>query len=369
MLNLIQANRLVRGCALLMTLLLSSVSMAAQDRLQTPSTLTANAANGLLLDIAHAGDRLVVVGDQGVILLSDDQGQTWRQVTTPVSVLLTAVYFVDAKLGWAVGHDGVVLHTQDAGETWQLQLDGHQLNQIQVDQYQALVDGAGDPIDNEILLEDRELMLDDATVAAEEGPTQPFLDVMFFDDQHGLIVGAYGLVVKTEDAGKTWHMLSQRVPNPDRFHLNALAYQEGALFIAAEAGGLFRSADLGETWEALESPYEGSFFSLLQYKQQLLALGLRGHLFASEDQGASWSGVNVPTGASFAAGAVSDEAVLLIGSGGVVLFGQSPNDLKVIDESDRRAWSSVVRVQSGWILVGEKGIKRLTDTQLAGEKS
>ncbi|WVM93430.1 hypothetical protein ULG90_05695 [Halopseudomonas pachastrellae] len=32
--------------------------------------------------------------------------------------LLTAVYFVDDKRGWAVGHDSLILNTTDGGATW-----------------------------------------------------------------------------------------------------------------------------------------------------------------------------------------------------------------------------------------------------------
>ena len=51
----------------------SAPSFAYQARL---------AAKAPLLAIAQAGTRLVAVGDYGVIVLSDDQGRTWRQATS-----------------------------------------------------------------------------------------------------------------------------------------------------------------------------------------------------------------------------------------------------------------------------------------------
>ena len=76
---------------------------------------------------------------------------------------------------------------------------------------------------------------------------------------------------------------------PD-YHLNRIVAAGGArLYIAAEAGHLYRSDDGGAHWQQLASPYEGSFFDVLPLGgDALLAFGLRGNLYRSEDAGASW---------------------------------------------------------------------------------
>ena len=76
------------------------------------------AAKGLMIDVVHAGKRLVAVGDRGHILYSDDQGNTWAQAKVPTRQLLTAVFFVDDQHGWAVGHDAQILASTDGGATW-----------------------------------------------------------------------------------------------------------------------------------------------------------------------------------------------------------------------------------------------------------
>jgi photosystem II stability/assembly factor-like uncharacterized protein len=83
---------------------------------------TDHASHAMLLASARAGARIVAVGDHGVVLLSDDNGKTFRQArTVPVDAALTGVSFVDARQGWAVGHWGVILHSEDGGETWTVQ--------------------------------------------------------------------------------------------------------------------------------------------------------------------------------------------------------------------------------------------------------
>lgn len=48
------------------------------------------AASSLVLDIAHAGQHLVAVGERGHVLVLNDK---WQQVPTPTSVQLTKVFF------------------------------------------------------------------------------------------------------------------------------------------------------------------------------------------------------------------------------------------------------------------------------------
>ena len=338
----------------------ASLHVGATDRLQVPALQSDKAADGLLLDVTYTGSRLVVVGDRGVILLSDDQGQIWRQANSPVSVMLTGLWFVDDKIGWAVGHDGVILKTLDGGENWTLQLEGKQLNSLRIAQFQTLVDAGGDSAVPDLPLDELELYLDDALIAEEEGPTQPFLDVWFSTPQEGWVLGAYGLLLKTTDGGEHWSIYSHRLPNPDRFHLNAILATRDGLFIAGEAGMLFRSLDQGEQWEALDSPYDGSFFALAEYQNHLLALGLRGHLFVSSDNGDSWDQISLATDASLTSGASVDNKLMLAGLGGLVLSGEGLQSLSVKSSADRRGWSAVAATLDSWVLVGEKGIKRLS---------
>ena len=49
------------------------------------------ASRSLLLDGADTGSSLVVVGDRGHVLVSTDQGASWKQSTVPTRALLTAV--------------------------------------------------------------------------------------------------------------------------------------------------------------------------------------------------------------------------------------------------------------------------------------
>src|SRR3977135_3294331 len=99
--------------SVVVALLLSGAALAAPpaDPLQVPALPSRLAASSPLFAIARAGTRLVAVGQRGHVLLSDDDGTSWRQAAVPVSVDLTAVHFASPQRGWAVGHDGAILHS------------------------------------------------------------------------------------------------------------------------------------------------------------------------------------------------------------------------------------------------------------------
>jgi len=62
--------------------------LAASKR---PALMSEKAGRSLLIDLAHAGKRLVAVGERGHVLFSDNDGKTWTQAKVPVSLMLTSV--------------------------------------------------------------------------------------------------------------------------------------------------------------------------------------------------------------------------------------------------------------------------------------
>src|SRR3546814_8244639 len=185
------------------------------DPLDAPAITSALAEHGLINGLARAGKRLVAVGERGHILYSDDQANTWQQASVPVRSDLTAVSFGDATHGWAVAHDGVVLATTDAGKSWMKQLDGRRVGPLLAD-YSA---------------RQRPSDLDDPAYAklqaaaqrlVDEGPDKPFLDVWFADSRHGFVVGAFNLILETDEGGVQWTPWLDRTENPGDLHFYAI---------------------------------------------------------------------------------------------------------------------------------------------------
>lgn len=295
---------------------------------------SAKASSSLLLDVTHAGNRMVVVGDRGHILYSDDQGKSWTQAKVPTRQLLTAVYFVDDKHGWAVGHDAQILASSDGGATWTKQFEDLK----------------------------REA---------------PLLDVWFKDLNTGIAVGAYGALLETTDGGQHWEDIGDRLDNEDQYHLNGITYvKDAGLFIVGEMGSMFRSTDEGQTWEKLEGPYQGSLFGAVGTSEAntLLAYGLRGNLFRSTDFGSTWEpialqGERGPLEFSIAnASLMPDNSIVLVGNGGSVMRSTDDGEtFTVSNRPDRLSLAAVTEDNKGnLILVGQGGVRVTSPTGADG---
>lgn len=338
---------------LLIGLLLAAVSAPARAACEDPvpesewSILMPLASESLMLDIGLAGADLVVVGERGHVLVSHDQGVTWEQQRTPTRTLLTAVWFHDRQLGWAVGHDAVILRTKDGGENW---CRVHFAPELEF----------------------------------------PLFDVWFADASNGFAVGAYGYFLRTSDGGTTWEeeMLELVEPEPvdeagdeagetedyasgdgwdddlpADLHMNRIVSDaEGRLFLMAEAGTVFRSDDDGYTWTALAPPYDGSFFGgVAPDDESLLVFGLRGNMFRTWDGGETWSAIRLPVDTSLFGGArLADGSVLVVGTAGVMLYSREGGSFSLHQRGDRKALMSAFGLDDGTVIViGEPGVERL----------
>src|SRR5512134_1741428 len=232
-------------------MLLPAAAGAAEfkDVLDTPAAASALAPMGLLNGLALAGKRVVAVGQRGHVVYSDDAGRTWVQARVPVSSDLVAVTFPTPSKGWAVGHDGVVLHSADAGATWTRQLDGRGAGAAMEAWYtaEAAKGGLGTP-------EQAAKWVEEAKRFAAQGAENPFLDVWFENEQTGYVIGAFNLILRTNDGGKTWEPWLHRSDNPKALHLYAIRPAGGELYITGEQGLLLRFDARDGRFRAVEVP-------------------------------------------------------------------------------------------------------------------
>ena len=310
------------ACAAALLLAAGPVAAATPESAPPPSewAVTARLApEALLLDVARSGERLLAVGERGHILVSNDAGASWTQAKVPTRALLTGVYMLDSQLAWAVGHDAVVLRTRDGGVSWQ-------------------------------------------RVHYAPENERPLLDVWFRDAERGLATGAYGELLATRDGGDSWER--RVIRQDDDFHLNQLAAAaDGTLYIAAEAGHLYRSDDAGETWRPLPSPYAGSFFGVLPLAEgPVLAFGLRGRLFASNDRGQTWTRIETATEATLLSGLqLGPGRFVIAGMEGTLVFGEgAKGPVRTEERPDRQAIVALApNPGRGLLLVGEGGVRHL----------
>jgi photosystem II stability/assembly factor-like uncharacterized protein len=303
----------------------------------TPALMSRLASQSLLTDIVKLSQsKLVAVGDRGHILLSSD-GSQWKQAQSPVNTLLTDVFFLDDKVGWAVGHDVSILKTNDGGENWQLQ------------HYSPQTD-------------------------------KPLFGVYFKDAINGFAFGAYGLFLRTKDGGKTWakefhgeflhpddldYIEDLRVNDPEGYadetesilpHFNRLLVMGNELYLAGEVGLLAKSSDFGVTWQKTEPFYNGSFFDVAQVNSQVFVSGLRGNVFRQVE--GNWQRLEVPIKSSVNRILAQDNKLVLVGNSGLLLVSKDGGDSFIQKtQADGKAITAGVFLNNQLILTSQVGIK------------
>jgi photosystem II stability/assembly factor-like uncharacterized protein len=349
-----------------------------------PALQTEAASTGLILDVATDGQRILIAGEQGHILHSDDSGTSWTHAQVPVSLAITAVIFSGRDTAWAAAHDGVLLRSTDRGQSWQTNLTGIDVARMSADAAAAKVEQLQSEIeqadpdsieDLEWALDDARFAFEDASEVIDDGVTMPLLDVWFEDDRNGYALGAYGILLRTTDGGSTWKLISDRLDNPDNYHLYGIARSvSGTLLVAGEAGTLLRSQNNGKTWDRLDSPYQGSFFgTVAAHDGGLLAFGLRGNVFRSIDEGDSWSVVDTGDQRTLMGGMTqADGSIVVVGSAGAVLVSYDHGaSFDTIPTTGNRVYSSVAEtIDDKLLLVGFGGVSILDgadDARVSGD--
>lgn len=300
------------------------------------------ASQSLMLDVVKSSEKqLVAVGERGHLLTSKD-GESWQQQPIPSKSTLNKVFFLNESLGWAVGHDSTIIHSRDGGATWTLQ-------------------------------------------NFEPEKQRPFFDIKFFDENHGIAVGAYGLFYRTNNGGNSWveefHLellneddqfyLADLKAEDEEFyneevvsilpHFNRLLMTGKYLYLAGEVGMMAVSEDFGQTWQLLDEVYMGSFFDIAQITQQtLLVVGLRGNIFSSSDNGLQWQPINSNTTALLNAIVSNGQGmVVILANSGVMLSSNDGINFNKHTEKDGKALLAGVWFNNKFIVASEVGMKIL----------
>jgi photosystem II stability/assembly factor-like uncharacterized protein len=346
------------GGALLLRVLvfaLSAVPCIASatflDPLDQPAEVVSQPAAEPLSAIANTGERLVAVGQHGVIIYADAAGEHWRQSKVPVSADLTALSFANRLEGWAVGHGGVVLHTADGGVTWVKQLDGRTAGDIAQQYYETRATSIPEGQRDALLVQAREL--------GEEKAEQPFLDVWFKDQHEGFVVGTFNRVFRTADGGKSWVPLIDKTTNPDALHFYAVRGMGDQLYIVGERGGVWRWDHAQARFVSANVPYDGSLFGLVVTPDAVLAFGMRGAVFRTVDQGVHWTRIPTPLDVGIVAGDVCSNAHIVLASqaGDVMVSSDHGASFKLIKTSRRTAVSNIVSSsQDRLVEIGQSGV-------------
>lgn len=327
-------------CALGFVLATWAAGARAGDEPAVPKAMLADAqlSDVCFVNAQHGW----AVGDRGVIWHTADGGENWQSQSSGVDCRLSTVCFLDEKTGWAAGGfmqpythatRGVVLRTRDGGEHWSIDrklvlpairrlgffdaTHGWALGQVSAyfpSGMYATSDGgrswsampavdahnwlAGDLTDRDTgAVGGRASAL---AVIRRHGAEPLVADyglraiwqMRLMAPTGGWLVGDGGLVLKTQDLGKSWQTPEGEIPSALRNHFDftALAVHGSHCWVAGAPGTLvLHSGDGGQTWNTHPMDQTLPIRSLAFADEKTgWAVGDLGTILATTDGGRTW---------------------------------------------------------------------------------
>jgi photosystem II stability/assembly factor-like uncharacterized protein len=231
-------------------------------------TLDAETLRQGLFSVCFANDNEgFTVGDLGRIFHTVDSGKTWEIQSAGTKRPFVSVSCIDAQRAWIAGQAGQIATTTDAGKTWTQQ---------------------------------------------KSGTEQQLLSIKFIDAQNGMAVGDFGTILRTEDGGATWSKVTVPtdvqlpedmigIVEPGDIVLYSLSYGDANhVGIVGEFGVILVSEDGGRTFQSRRSNVETTLFGIFMGQDgKAWAVGLEAEMLSSVDSGATWTKAKVPTPPGF----------------------------------------------------------------------
>jgi photosystem II stability/assembly factor-like uncharacterized protein len=245
--------------------------LRSSDAGKSFETVKAGQTDEALFSVAfNAKGQGAVVGRQGFYLTTQDQGKTWQKGVVTLGEehpALFSVAVLDDGAIVAVGEFGAIVRSEDKGKTWTRSAYTVELDEKSQKANPSCKAGAsGSASDN-----------------ADQVQEARLTDVAFLDAAHGLVVGEFGLVLRTEDGGRTF----KRVFGCTDMMLYSVTTAPGGRALAVGAAGtLVESSDGGQTWTRRESGTPEHLFGAFELGNRAIVTGAAGTALVREGAGA-----------------------------------------------------------------------------------
>lgn len=206
---------------------------------------------GADVDVKLAGVRFAdrehgwVYGEMGALFVTRNGGGSWERQRVPTRHLLLGAAFLDAHTGWLSGGGMTILKTEDGGATWRAGMV----------YLPAAVEGQSKPkIEERVGVEQLEL-------PTRQVGGRRLNAVWFASPEQGWAVGAEGVIISTNDGGRTWRPQVSGVGD-DLFDVKFFDAAEG--WAVGSGGTMLHTRDGGRIWadarRATMHPLERLFF-------------------------------------------------------------------------------------------------------------
>lgn len=229
-------------------------------------------------------DLAIAVGHDGWIVRSTDGGKTWKEAvfTAESDPLLGVAGPFDGRY-YAYGAFGLLMASDDQGQTWQkmeLNIPGEGAAEAP-----PPVDPNADPFADPFASAagDDPFANFDANAVGGAGHLNAMTQAA---DGSLILVGERGLLLKSSDKGQSWKRLPEIYGGS---FFGVLSLPSKTLIAFGMRGNVFRSTDAGESWQKSNVPLENSLFGgAIDAKGNAVLAGAGNTLLRSTDDGATF---------------------------------------------------------------------------------
>ncbi len=283
------------------------ISVAADD---STNTILAGGENGLLMVSIDSGEswqkiatennrkitavafdpankKWIAMGEQGLALYSESPLTKWEKAVFNSGLTTTKLIPTSNSL-LAIGEDGLMANSTDGGQNWQIleSMTPATLTDGVVIDGQILIISCAD---GNILRIDLEKNIRNIIATGNTS----YLTKVFYSTQHKTLIVSTsdGAVMLSDDTGHLW----APVAGTSGYLTNIAQTTDGSkTLVTGDAGTLMLSDNGGRTWQTLSSPTKVTIQGLATINQELVAYGESGLLLHSNAPDKSWITINFP---------------------------------------------------------------------------
>lgn len=199
-------------------------------------------------------DNNVVLSSANSIVKTNDGGNNWVSLSIP-GVSVNKTFFTNALVGHAVCNNGIIIKTIDGGENWYVTRNDS--NILPSDYFTVYF------VNDNIGFASREHdELYKTTNGGETwveltGTSEAIYGFHFLDANNGFATGNYGATYKTNDGGVTWSPILFQNGYIDGTSMYGIYFQDTSIgYATGEHGRIIKTIDGGNTWDQYSFTYK-----------------------------------------------------------------------------------------------------------------
>ena len=258
-------------------------------------------------------DIIVLVGSQGLVLSSNDQGQNWQRL-----IVTGKPNFI----GLSVCPDSTLIALSFDRRLWLSDDNGKQWSYLPIDTREDIMDISCAPDGSYWVTASFSTLLHSrdrghSWQSQTFGEDALLTHIEFFDDNIGIVAGEFGLFYKTQDGGNSWQSIG--VIGDELYPLAIHFSDPNTGWAAGLNGVIMHTRDGGASWSSQETETQSPIYHFIPSGNNLYATGDHGSILMLKE--ARWMRLQSPDIPVYlSTGLAFDNQQLLVAGGWGTLF-------------------------------------------------